>query len=286
MRLPDFIIIGSPKAGTTTLAKWVANHPDIYFFPPKETHYFNYNFDRGLAWYKKLFSAANEKHIVGEATPDYTEGNTNLISERMAATVPDAKLIFIVRHPIDRLESHYFQCIADGAKPIPFEQAVQEWPTLVETSKYYEKIAPFFQRFPAENIRVFFMEDLKANEAGLLRRLFSFLGLEVSRLALTKADLQIENSRETKSTDGALLKRLRAMKFFDDIKWLIPRSIVQKGKSFLKKPLKINDLQIDWSVIDSKEILAELEADRQAFFDLIGETREMWNLSQSYLDDR
>lgn len=286
MPLPNFIIIGSPKAGTSSLAKWIAVHPDVFFFPAKETHFFNFKFEKGIDWYSNLFTKASDGQLIGEATPDYTEGDTNTIAKRMANVVPNAKLIFIVRHPIDRLESHYYQCISNGMRPIPFDEAVNSWPTLVKTSLYNEQIKPFFEHYEKSNILILFMEDLQKDEKGLLRRVFNFLGLDPDRFDFSQLDTSIENARSTKSVDGALLRVLRPLKFFDDIKWLFPRSLVLFFKKHLKRSVTIEDWPIDWRGVDASTILDELKYDSAAFLERAGQENITWEISQDYLDRR
>ena len=107
--LPHAIVIGTPKSGTTTLCGALMRHPDIYMYPKKETHFFNDLFTkRDMAWYKSLFAPAPEGALLMEGTPDYAMSHcVERTSKRIAEHIPDAKLIMMVRDPVDRIESHY-----------------------------------------------------------------------------------------------------------------------------------------------------------------------------------
>jgi hypothetical protein len=104
-RLPTFCIIGAMKAGTTSLAAWLDEHPDVHIAPQKETLFFNtpYNFWLGVDWYREQFAAAGDAHAVGDATPLM---QNPLAVRHMADLLPDAKLVAILRNPVDRAYSH------------------------------------------------------------------------------------------------------------------------------------------------------------------------------------
>ena len=109
-RLPDFIIIGAAKAGTTTLHHYLDLNPQIYMSSPKEPCFFSDDeiYVKGVDWYSSLFSSAKPDQACGEAStryspyPQYTEA-----APRMAELLPHVKLIYIMRHPVDRAYSHH-----------------------------------------------------------------------------------------------------------------------------------------------------------------------------------
>ena len=98
MKLPNFIICGTQKGGTSALYYFLKEHPEIYLSPKKEVHYFDLNYQKGLKWYEKHFKGASSKYkAIGEASPLYMY--LEEVPERIHKTLPDAKLIFITESP-------------------------------------------------------------------------------------------------------------------------------------------------------------------------------------------
>ncbi len=104
--LPDFMIIGAPKCGTTSLFEYLCGHPNVARPRRKEIHYFDERFERGLAWYRRHFPLVEKPQITGEATTAYLFAKNT--PARAAALVPDAKLIAVLRDPVRRVISHYW----------------------------------------------------------------------------------------------------------------------------------------------------------------------------------
>ncbi|HUE84637.1 MAG TPA: sulfotransferase [Vicinamibacterales bacterium] len=126
MKLPTFLIGGAQKSGTTTLHHYLSAHPDI-FIPrrPQELHFFDFdpNYVRGVHWYASHFTSATPAHrAIGQTSPLYLYAPD--APERIAALLPDVKLIFIRRNPVDRAFSHYWHAIKKGRKTLDFETAL------------------------------------------------------------------------------------------------------------------------------------------------------------------
>ena len=123
-RFPDFFVIGAMRAGTTSASGYLRQHPEVYLPAQKELHYFDRdtNFDRGKEWYAGLFRAAGEARAVGEATPWYLYAPQ--APARMAELVPGARLIAILRNPVDRAYSHYWHDRHRGRISFPFDEGV------------------------------------------------------------------------------------------------------------------------------------------------------------------
>src|SRR3954452_7693164 len=130
--LPDFLIIGAQKAGTTALYAYLREHPTIAGPPWKEVSFFDRHYRRGAGWYRGNFPSrlylrrvrarSGARPIVGEASPSYVFHP--LAPERVAALVPDVRLIALVRNPIDRALSHYHHEVALGREQLSFEDAL------------------------------------------------------------------------------------------------------------------------------------------------------------------
>src|SRR5437879_3262477 len=98
-RLPDLLIVGAMKAGTTSLAAWLRAHPQVFMTEEKELHFFDARWARGVDWYHEQFAAAPETVLAGEATPAYMV--RPVFIERMASVVPGARLLVMLRNPVD-----------------------------------------------------------------------------------------------------------------------------------------------------------------------------------------
>ncbi len=125
--LPDFVIIGGKKCGTTFLYHLLSRHPHVAPATKKEVHYFDTRFDKGTDWYRSNFPAPAEKEgrrvITGEASPFYLYHPH--AARRAAETVPQAKLIALLRDPVDRAYSDYHHKARRGHEPLTFEQAIE-----------------------------------------------------------------------------------------------------------------------------------------------------------------
>jgi hypothetical protein len=123
-RLPDFLICGAQKAGTTALTFYLRNHPGIFIPWKKELHFFDadFNFNKGLDFYTRQFAGASQAQVTGEGTPIYMY--LNKIPGRIAPALPGIKLIFILRNPVDRAWSHYWDSVKRGKEEMSFEHAI------------------------------------------------------------------------------------------------------------------------------------------------------------------
>ncbi len=124
---PNFLIIGTQKGGTTSLYGYLAAHPKVFSALVKEVHYFDFHFDCGLNWYLAHFPpkvlTRSRGALTGEASPEYLF--TPQTPARVAELLPDARLIVMLRNPIDRAYSQYQMSVRRGRETLPFEQAVQ-----------------------------------------------------------------------------------------------------------------------------------------------------------------
>jgi hypothetical protein len=179
-RLPNLVVIGAQKCGTTSLHHYLAVHPEVSMSAIKETNFFlgGDAWDRGTSWYASLVDPAAK--IRGESSPEYT----NLpvwqgVAERMHTTIPDAKLIYLVRDPIERIISHYVHRVATGEERRKFDEAVRGPDNVYVTrSRYAVQIRPFLERYPRERILIASQEELLTRRRASLRRIFGFLDVD------------------------------------------------------------------------------------------------------------
>ncbi len=193
----DFLVIGAQKSGTTSLFKYLQHHPELYLPPQKEVNFFvNANkFPRGIEWYiQTYFSGADEDKLWGEVCPAYM--GYSAAPAHIHAVCPNAKLVAILRNPIDRAYSHYRMVVRRGTESRPFRRVIEERlsshvevpqtkvvsaddsPFLLEFSLYGKSLERYLRYFEREQLLVLFQEDLAAHPEKLLKELFSFLGVD------------------------------------------------------------------------------------------------------------
>lgn len=179
MRKPDFIIIGAMKSATTTLHDQLAAHAGIFMSTPKEPNFFSdeAEWKRGLDWYFGLFAAAREGDLCGESSTHYTKLPTHARTiDRIAEHVPDAKFIYVMRHPIDRLISHYIHEWTQRVIDEPLSRAIDAHPELVQYGQYAMQLRPYIERFGRERVLPVFFDRLNAHSQDELERVCRFIG--------------------------------------------------------------------------------------------------------------
>ena len=184
--LPDFAIIGAPKCGTTFLYYLLAKHPFVRPAAFKEVHYFDLLYDKGTQWYRRCFPAPGTQDeqkttITGEATPGYLSHPQ--APHRMAHIVPQARLIALLRNPIDRIYSGYhFFGSRRGRDTSEFERYAKsalEDPSrrVLSQGIYVEQLLRWSEYFPREQMLVLKSEEFFEDPRGTLGEVLGFLGL-------------------------------------------------------------------------------------------------------------
>ena len=164
MTRPDFIIIGRPKSGTTTLSKWLQVQPDVFFCRTEEPGFFDLDWvwERGVDWYEGLFNGAKPGQRVGEGSTGYTHPQrAETAAQRIGEVTPNAKLIYQLRHPVDRLRSEYRHRRMLGDETRPFLVSLHDagW-NYFRQSMYFDCLKPYIDRFPREQILVTQLEQM------------------------------------------------------------------------------------------------------------------------------
>ena len=193
--LPNFIIVGAAKSGTTSLARWLGDHPDVYIPPAKELYFFEQDevWERGVDWYRGRFAGADGAAAIGEATPNYMFRAE--AAERMAAVVPDARIIALLREPGDRAHSHYWHWRWRMARERrAFADAVRDEmarprrafddpgnrldPQYLARGRYLPQLERLCRHFPRESVHVGLLDDLEARPAQTFAEVCRFLGID------------------------------------------------------------------------------------------------------------
>jgi hypothetical protein len=180
--LPNLIVIGAAKCGTTSLHEYLGEHPQISMSREKELHFFvdRKNWSRGLAWYESQFDA--DALVRGESSPGYSAFPLYRgVPERMAETIPHARFVYLVRDPVERVVSHYSHRTVNWPGMGTLEEALadphlHEW--LVTPSRYWLQLEQYLACFPAEQILVVDADELRTSRADALARIFAFVGVD------------------------------------------------------------------------------------------------------------
>ena len=208
MIMPNFLIIGAAKSGTTSLYTWLKQHPQIYMTPVKETNFFAFEgeklnfakesiteaylrgFKTSIEAYIEQFQGVSNEIAIGEASPTYLYYPR--ASERIQHYIPNTKLIAILRNPVERAYSMFLHHIREGIEPFSdFAQALEQeqnrirnnwwWGSYyIQGGFYYTQLKRYFNRFDKSQIKIYLYQDLKANPHELLQDIFEFIGVDKS----------------------------------------------------------------------------------------------------------
>lgn len=239
--LPNFVIIGAMKAGTTSLFRYMGSHPEISTSAVKELDYFNRNWERGLSWYESNFPAAGETKAVGEASPNYTKAHLwPATARRMVSVIPDARLIYVVRDPIDRIRSMYHHQVADGAEDRPIELALRDESDprtcdYIETSRYAFQLEQYIERFDRRQILVITSEDLHAHRLRTVGSVFRFLQVAEGWIP-PNLDRQ-EHRSSQKSLFHPAARRIRRLPGYGQVARHTPKGLKLAAHRLITKPI-------------------------------------------------
>jgi len=212
MTMPNFFLIGAQKAGTTSLYSYLKQHPQIYMSPRKEPHFFKgiHSEDqrRGgdlapvtdIGDYRALFEGVTDEKAIGEASASYLYSPS--APALIKRSIPDARLIAVLRNPADRAYSNYLFCVQMGREPLAsFVDALQseerrireDWGSLWHYRQkgfYYTQVKRYFDIFGQDQVKVYLYDDLRGNPFGMLSDIFRFLGVDETFVP----DLSIEHN--------------------------------------------------------------------------------------------
>lgn len=239
-RLPNFIIVGTMKSGTTTLWRWLEDQPELALSPTKEPHFFSREWGRGVDWYTGLFAGAPPERLVGEASASYTSPeHAAVVVDRITELLPEVRLICLLRHPIERLRSHVRHEIQRGRERDTLTAAVtRPGNPYVGHSLYGRCLGPYLDRFAPERLCVVRFEDLVGEGAPAWPVILRHLGL-VERAA----PATVHNVTADKVQFSAPLLFLWERGLLRGIDHL-PRSIRRVGKRVLTRSGRGYDEQL------------------------------------------
>jgi hypothetical protein len=238
MTMPNFLIIGAMKAGTTALYTYLEQHPQVYMSPVKEPNFFAFEGERmnflapqdqeginrtsvtDIEAYRALFTGVTNEKAIGEASHWYLYSPK--APERIQHYIPGGKFIVVLRDPVERAYSQFLHFVRDGQEPLTdFAQALQEEETRIYNNWafgryasrgfYHVQLKRYFDAFDRSQIKVYLYEDLSVDPVGVLRDIFRFL--EIDEAFLPEMSIRPNVSGVPKSrTLHALLTRPQRIK--------------------------------------------------------------------------
>ncbi|WP_417511581.1 sulfotransferase domain-containing protein [Methylophaga sp.] len=235
MTKPNFIIIGAMKSATSTLHEQLALQPGIFMSTPKEPNFFSDDdvYQLGLNWYRGLFAKANEDDICGESSTHYTKlpDYPNTLA-RMSSYLPQLKLVYVIRHPIERLVSHYIHQWSQNVIRADINTAIDSFPELINYSRYSMQITPYIEQYGRENILLVFSEAFREEPELELERVARFIGYDEPVVwHETLPEQNVSNQR---------VRRFKGYNFLvnNSILATVRRSLIPKGlRNFVKQQL-------------------------------------------------
>jgi hypothetical protein len=225
--LPDAVILGAMKCGTSSLHNYLVQQPDVIEPLRKEVHYFDVNFGRGEAWYRANFGRQGEPGLNIDSSPYYLFHPA--VPRRMRALLPDAKLIVLLRDPVRRAYSHYWHERDKGREKLEFDAAIaaeaerlgdahqrladgtlersfaHQHFSYLARGRYVEQLEGWFSEYPREQFLILRFEDLAKEPLATLNATLGFLGLPPA----TQVDLEARNTRRYPPMAEAVAAQLR-----------------------------------------------------------------------------
>lgn len=248
---PNFLVIGAPKAATTSLSVMLALHHQVYMVDNKEPHFFSRDevWTRGWPYYESLFSRLGDEPAIGDASTSYCRvAAFPKALARIAEHVPDARIIYMVRHPLDRMESAYIERMSTPNINVFYptiNDAVREDANLVETSRYWKTISAYRKHFSDDRIKVVFFEDYIVDPDAALAEVYRFL--EIDDTVRTPHSNMPVASRESR------IQRMRRL-----------------GRS--------QTVDTTWKLKMRKQIINDLNDDVRKFLHWCGKPADFWRL--------
>lgn len=222
--LPNIVIIGAMKCGTSSLHQYLDLHPSVSMSKVKEPGFFieERTWPKGVAWYAAQFDASAQ--VRGESTTSYTSAESFPgVPARMAKVIPDARLIYVVRDPIERLVSHYFHNLNRGREARTLTEMVRdlrhrERSSYLERSMYWRQIREFLEYFPASRILVIESADLRERREATMRRVFDFVGVDPDfHSPLFRLEYHRSALKRGKTSAGSRLASSRLGRWMDEL---------------------------------------------------------------------
>ncbi|TDJ35083.1 MAG: sulfotransferase [Gammaproteobacteria bacterium] len=284
MALPDFLVIGAPRAGTTSLHNYLGQHPQIFMCPVKEPNFFRQTDESfsGKALsereYEALFDGAKPGQRAGEGSPAYlvSQGAPGLVSQ----LIPEATMIAVLRDPAERAFSDYQSWVRSGGETLDFDRAVADGRGegvrpighYLNPGFYFRHLSHWLSEFPRERLHIFLYEDLIANPAAFLATICEALGID-SEFCF---DAGIRYNPSGKPRNRLLQKTLEPSRMTAAVERILPATLKRYGQKILFAVRAANLEPVRLDPVTRKALIANYREDILKTQDLLGRDLSAW----------
>lgn len=239
-RRPNLFLVGAMKCGTTSLHNMLDAHPAIFMCQnPKEPAWFaGGNQSKDLSWYLERFADARDERYVGESSTDYTKApRLGPVASRIKEFSPDARILYIMRDPVERAVSHYWWEVEFSAEGRSFLEAVKASREIADVGNYAMQIEPFLKVFGRDRVCTLTMEELTGAPAHTMGRLYDFLDIE--RVDASEGSLAHENQGKTQVPRvSGPFSRLKGTPLWAAAKAMMPPGLRKRAIAALARPVE------------------------------------------------
>ncbi|GAB4109199.1 MAG: sulfotransferase [Phycisphaeraceae bacterium] len=286
-RLPDFLIIGAMKSGTTTLYHDLLGHPRVFFPVSKElNHLMNLTnpqvlTEAGREEYSQHFEEARDDQICGEASTVYTKrpDYDHAAAHARQLIGSDLRILYIIRDPIKRIVSQYQHEILEGRYQFSLDEAIEKVPSLINYSRYAMQLQPWMDTFGREAVKVIRFEDYIADRVAGCASALQFLGLD-------PAQVQVDTNAVYNKTEGKPLSkgwayRLTRTSLYQN--WIRPHVSIKARDMFRRMLLpKAEKPKAELTPELAYRLAEQLIPDQEQLADMLGRDTPLWDLRQKY----
>lgn len=276
--LPNFLVIGAMKAGTTSLWQYLRGHPDVFMPEQKEIQFFSeHEWWRGLDWYEQLFDPAGTASAIGEASPSYTRyPHSAEAADRIAKVLPDAKLLYVIRQPVDRIVSQYRHETSLGTEDRAIDDAVLDESRYVSTSRYAMQAERYLENFRRDQLMVVTSEALQRERAATMAKVFRFLGVD-DQVSPRSLDAQYGRAEQRRRAPGPVA-RFKRTRSFRSLRAVVPSGVRQAAWRAVSHPVSDSRAAVEMTEHTRAELLQRLRPDLTRLVTIIGDGFDAWGL--------
>ncbi|MBA2767691.1 MAG: sulfotransferase [Sporichthyaceae bacterium] len=290
MSLPQFLVVGAMKAGTTTLYQDLRRHPAVYL-PEKELDSLvgaDILTPRGRSRYEKLFEPADPGQLLGQVSSPYAKlPDSERVVEHAERVLGDEfKVIYLVRDPVDRVVSQHRHEWSRGRLRDPLDLAVHNTPRLLNYTRYTMQITPWVDLVGSDRVRVVPFERYVADRATVLDTIFSFIGVDGLSATLTGLDRAHNRTGHVPVASGRVGRLVRSRRYRSLVRPLVPERVRRLGARSLLSTDRPRAADPSPATVDL--IIQETAPELPPLQDLCGDVQPLWDLTATrrrYLGD-
>ncbi|MBN1909744.1 MAG: sulfotransferase [Pirellulales bacterium] len=276
---PTFLIVGASKSGTTSIWDLLRQHPQVAMCQPKEPNFFSLDsaYEKGWDWYSSFFTTTEQTLAIGDVSPMYSRVvSCPRTVPRIAEALPSARILYVVRHPLDRIESDFLQCL-HSSHPMPrcFARAVREYLPVTEGSLFWKCISAYRKYFTDDQIHVLFFEDFRADPDRFLADCCRRIGVDET-FQFSDACRPRNRSRDH-DMESRWMAMARHVPGMSHLKRTIPASI----KSYLHRRMRVAvPSRPKWDGMTRQYVTDMVADEARALLQYAGKPADFWSLEK------